>query len=71
MGGDDYLVKPFAFREFEARVRALLRRESISKTPQLSFLDITLNTQTHEVWRNSRRLTLTAKEYVLLEVHKH
>jgi DNA-binding response OmpR family regulator len=49
-------------------VRALLRRESVSKTTQLSFLDITLNTQTHEVWRNSRQLTLTAKEYVLLEV---
>lgn len=68
LGGDDYLVKPFAFREFEARVRALLRRESVSKTTQLSFLDITLDTQTYEVWRNGRQLTLTAKEYVLLEV---
>jgi DNA-binding response OmpR family regulator len=68
LGGDDYLIKPFAFREFEARVRALLRRESVSKTTQLSFLDITLDTQTHEVWRNGRQLTLTAKEYVLLEV---
>lgn len=74
LGGDDYLIKPFAFREFEARVRALLRRESVSKTTQLSFLDITLDTQTHEVWRNGRQLTLTAKEYVLLEVflrHPH
>jgi DNA-binding response OmpR family regulator len=74
LGGDDYLVKPFAFRELEARVRALLRRESVSKTTQLSFLDIMLDTQTHEVWRNSRQLTLTAKEYVLLEVflrHPH
>ena len=68
LGGDDYLVKPFAFREFEARVRALLRRESASKTTKLSFLDITLDTQTYEVWRSSRQLTLTAKEYVLLEV---
>jgi DNA-binding response OmpR family regulator len=49
-------------------VRALLRRESVSKTTQLSFLDITLDTQTFEVWRNGRQLTLTAKEYVLLEV---
>jgi DNA-binding response OmpR family regulator len=74
LGGDDYLIKPFAFRELEARVRALLRRESISKTPQLSFLDITLDTSTHEVWRNGRQLTLMAKEYVLLEVflrHPH
>jgi DNA-binding response OmpR family regulator len=68
LGGDDYLIKPFAFREFEARVRALLRRESVSKTTQLSFLDITLDTQTHGVWRNGRQLTLTAKEYVLLEI---
>lgn len=68
LGGDDYLIKPFAFRELEARVRALLRRESVSKTTQLSFLDITLDTQTHEIWRNGRQLTLTAKEYVLLEV---
>jgi DNA-binding response OmpR family regulator len=74
LGGDDYLIKPFAFRELEARVRALLRRKSVSKTSQLSFLDITLNTQTHDVWRNDRQLTLTAKEYVLLEVflrHPH
>jgi DNA-binding response OmpR family regulator len=74
LGGDDYLIKPFAFREFEARVRALLRRESVSKTTQLSFLDITLDTQAHEVWRHGRQLILTAKEYVLLEVfllHPH
>src|SRR5271169_516302 len=74
LGGDDYLIKPFAFREFEACVRALLRRESVSRTSQLSFLDITLDTQAHEVSRNGRLLTLTAKEYVLLEVflrHPH
>ncbi len=44
LGGDDYLIKPFAFCELEARVRALLRRESGSKTTQLNFLDITLDT---------------------------
>mgnify|MGYP001240625934 CR=1 FL=1 len=74
LGGDDYLIKPFAFRELEARLRALLRRESVSKTTQLSFLDITLDTQTHEVWRGDRQLTLTPKEYVLLEIflrHPH
>lgn len=69
LGGDDYLTKPFAFRELEARVRALLRRESVSnKTTTLSFLDITMDTVTHEVRRGTRVLTLTAKEYTLLEV---
>src|SRR6266567_6355747 len=49
LGGDDYLSKPFAFREFEARVRALLRREGTEKSAQLHFLDITLDTRSHVV----------------------
>src|SRR5579875_3209188 len=69
LGGDDYLTKPFAFRELEARVRALLRRENTSqKTTTLSFLDISMDTVTHEVRRGKRKLTLTAREYTLLEV---
>ena len=68
LGGDDYLTKLFAFRELEARVRALLRRDSSSRTTTLNFLDITLDTVTHEVRRGERVLTLTAKEYTLLEV---
>ena len=68
IGGDDYLTKPFAFRELEARVRALLRREGPSKTSVLSFLDITLDTRSHEVKRGERELSLTSKEYVLLEL---
>jgi len=68
IGGDDYLTKPFAFRELEARVRALLRREGPSKTSTLSFLDITLDTLSHEVRRGEREITLTSKEYVLLEL---
>jgi DNA-binding response OmpR family regulator len=67
LGGDDYLTKPFAFREFEARVRALLRREHASKTTNLQFLDITLDTSTHEVRRGDRLITLSSKEYALLE----
>jgi DNA-binding response OmpR family regulator len=67
LGGDDYLTKPFAFREFEARVRALLRRERTSKTTVLQFMDITLDTITHEVKRGNRPITLSSKEYALLE----
>ncbi len=67
LGADDYLVKPFAFNELEARVRALLRRNTPLKTSILRFMDIMLDTGTHEVRRGERLISLGSKEYALLE----
>ena len=61
------MVKPFAFDEFAARVRALLRRSSDNKSPILSLADLTLNTADRRITRGERNITLTTTEYALLE----
>jgi len=66
-GADDYLVKPFAFNEFLARVRALLRREGLPKSPVLQVGDLTMDVLTRDVRRGERAIELTAKEYAILE----
>lgn len=66
-GADDYLVKPFAFAELLARIKALTRRPKQTLKPILEVEDLSLNTLTYEVKRDGRRIQLSKKEFALLE----
>jgi two-component system OmpR family response regulator len=66
-GADDYLVKPFAFAELLARLRALARRGSLERPSVLEVGDLRLDPATRRVWRGSALIQLSAKEFALLE----
>lgn len=66
-GADDYLVKPFAFEELLARVRALLRRPTKATSDLLTVDDLVMNVQKFEVRRAGKMVSLSSKEFALLE----
>jgi two-component system, OmpR family, copper resistance phosphate regulon response regulator CusR len=67
-GADDYLVKPYAFGELTARIRAVLRRKSVPAAQALSFEDLVVDTKRGFAERHGRKLDLTPKELQLLEL---
>jgi two-component system, OmpR family, response regulator len=68
LGGDDYVTKPFSLEEVVARIRAVLRRTAASPqaASHLSFADIELDEDTHEVWKNGELVALSPTEFKLL-----
>ena len=68
-GADDYMVKPFAFDELLARLRALFRRHRMESAPDVyRYLDLELNPRSRQVFRAGKTIDLTAKEFDLLEL---
>ena len=67
VGADDYLIKPFAFGELLARVRALVRRGTAERPAALRVDDVVLDPAAHAVWRSDRAVSLSPREFSLLE----
>jgi two-component system OmpR family response regulator len=67
-GADDYLVKPFAFGELLARLRAIVRRAPVERPVDLLVGDLRLDPAAHRAWRGETELELSAREYALLEL---
>ena len=66
-GADDYLVKPFAFAELLARLRALNRRPPDTNEPVLRYGNLSLDPSTHQVWLDEEAIHLSAREFQILE----
>jgi two-component system OmpR family response regulator len=66
-GADDYMVKPFAFAELLARLRALVRRGTVERPPVIEVGDLRLDPGTRQVWRGGTEIDLSSKEFTLLE----
>jgi two-component system, OmpR family, copper resistance phosphate regulon response regulator CusR len=66
-GADDYLIKPFAFAELLARIRALVRRGRVAEAPRLSVGDLEMDLVTRKVTRDTQPVELTVREFELLE----
>ena len=70
LGGDDYVTKPFSLEEVIARIRAILRRFEVERatapSPRMSFADIEMDEETHEVWKAGKLVSLSPTEFKLL-----
>lgn len=67
LGADDYLVKPFAFDELLARIRVMMRKQAGETTNLFSVGDLVINIASRRVWRNCNEISVSAKEFELLE----